>query len=80
MTTIYDEAIDLLSGGYTPEQLITFKASEEASRRFEELIAREKSDGLLPEETAELDRMMEMERVLSLAKAHALLKMKNKAA
>ncbi len=80
MNTIYDEAMDLLAGGYTPEQLIAFKVSEEASRRFEELIAREKSEGLLPEETAELDRMMEIERVLSRAKAQARVMLKAKAA
>ncbi len=80
MNTIYDEAMDLLAGGYTPEQLIAFKASDEASRRFEELIAKEKSEGLLPEETAELDRVMEMERVLSRAKAQARVMLKAKAA
>lgn len=80
MNSIVDEALELMAGGYTPEQLVAFKASDEASRKFEELIAREKNEGLLPEEAAELDRMMEMERVLSLAKARARLKLKEKAA
>lgn len=80
MNSIVDEALELMASGYTPEVLIAFKPSEEASRRFENLIAREKDEGLLPEETAELDRMMEMERVLSLAKARARLKLKEKAA
>jgi hypothetical protein len=80
MNSIVDEALELMASGYTPEVLIAFKPSEAASRHFEDLIAREKNEGLLPEETAELDRMMEMERVLSLAKARARLKLKEKAA
>ena len=75
MNTIYDEAMELLSGGYTPEQLINFQVSEGAARQFEELIAREKNEGLLPEETAELDRLMELNRILSTAKARAMLKL-----
>lgn len=74
MKTAYDEAIDFLASGITPESLVAFQTSPEARERFESLIAREKSEGLLPEEAEELDRMMEMERLLGLAKARARLK------
>jgi hypothetical protein len=73
MSTIYDEVTDLIAKGVTPEDLLAFKPSEEACLRFEELIAREKREGLLPEEADELDRMMEAERLFSLAKAKARL-------
>ncbi len=71
MMTAYDEAIEFLARGMTPEDLLAFKPSPEASERFEHLIRKEKIEGLLPEEREELDRVMEVERVLTLAKARA---------
>lgn len=74
MKTAYDEAIDFLASGITPQSLLDFQTSLESRERFESLITREKNEGLLPEEAEELDRMMEMERLLGLAKARARLK------
>jgi len=71
MKNAYDEAIDFLAGGVTPESLVAFQPSPEARARFEALIAKEKKIGLLPEEMEELDRMMEIDRLMSLAKAKA---------
>ncbi|WP_133793040.1 hypothetical protein [Prosthecobacter fusiformis] len=71
MNNAYDEAIDFLAAGVTPESLIAFQPSHEALVRFEHLIGKEKCEGLLPEETEELDRLMEIERLMSLAKARA---------
>ncbi len=71
MTFAYDEAIEFLAGGMTPEELLGFKPSPAASERFEELVGKEKSEGLLPEEHEELERTMEIERVLTQAKARA---------
>ena len=75
MTTVYDEAIDLIARGHTAEELLAFKPSQEAQQRFEDLIAREKTAGLLPEESEELDRMMELHRMLTLAKSRARIKL-----
>ena len=75
MNPAYDEAIEFLAGGMTPQELVAFKPSAGASARFEWLIHKEKSEGLLPEESEELDRVMEIERVLSLAKARARTKL-----
>ena len=74
MNSIYDEVTDFLSARLA-EELVAFTPSEAAQDRFEELIAREKREGLLPEETAELDRMVEANRFLSMAKAKAILKL-----
>ena len=71
MTTAYDEVIGFIARGLTPGELLSFRPSDEASARFENLIRKEKAVGLLPEEREELDRTMEAERVLSLAKAKA---------
>ncbi len=74
MNSIYDEVTDFLSAKLA-EELVAFRPSEAAQDRFEELIAREKREGLLPEETAELDRTIEANRFLSMAKAKAILKL-----
>ena len=71
MTTAYEDVIEFLAHGMTPHELVAFKPSAEVSDRFEWLIHKEKSEGLLPDEREELDRAMEVERVLSLAKARA---------
>lgn len=73
MTGAYEEAVAFLAGGMTPQELVAYKPSSAASDRFEWLVHKEKTDGLLPEERDELDRTMEIERVLSLAKAKARL-------
>ena len=71
MTTAYEEVIAFVSRGMTRAELLSFQPSGESCARFEQLIRQEKTDGLLPEEREELEQMMEVERVLSLAKAKA---------
>lgn len=78
--TAYQEAIEFLAQGMTPLELIAFRPSADASARFEWLIEKEKSEGLLAEEREELERTMEVERVLSLAKARARTKLTQRAA
>ena len=53
-----------------------FKASPETKARVAELIHREKTVGLTPDETAELDSYEELEHLMIMAKAraHQLLK------
>ena len=75
MTTAYEEVIAFVSRGMTRAELLSFQPSGESCARFEQLIRQEKTDGLLPEEREELEQMMEVERVLSLAKAKARAEM-----
>ena len=75
MTPAYDEVIDFLARGMTAKELVEFQPSAAASARFEWLVRKEKSEGLLAEEQEELERVMEVERVLSLAKARARSKL-----
>jgi hypothetical protein len=71
MTRAYEEIIDFIAAGTTPSSVASFKPSEEARARVEDLINREKEDGLNPEEEAELDLYMQLEHVMRLAKAKA---------
>ena len=80
MNPAFDEAIEFLAGGMTPHELVAFKPSAAASARFEWLVQKEKTKGLLPGERAELDLVMEVERVLSLAKARARVRLNQSAA
>ena len=67
----YFEIIDFIAAGTTPEMVIQFRPSSEAERTVTDLIEREKSAGLSPEEKAELDHFMELEHILRMVKARA---------
>ena len=71
MTRVYEEIIDFLARGFTPDSLIAYQPSEEAHRRVEELIQRERNESLTSEETSELNHYMELDHILTLAKARA---------
>jgi hypothetical protein len=67
----YFEIIDFIAAGTTPESVVSFHPSQEAQRRFADLIEREKDDSLSAEEKAELDHFMELEHIIRMAKARA---------
>ena len=50
----YQEIVDFIAAGTTPQNLVDFSPSEDAKERIADLIHREKTTGLTPEETAEL--------------------------
>jgi len=80
-TATAPDPIRFFAGGFTTEDLLSFRPSEEHQRRFEELIAREKFGGLDPEAADELDGMMEAYHVITRAQSEArLVQMRNKAA
>ncbi len=70
-TKAYEEVIDFIAGGNTPEAVAAFKPSEAARVRVTELLAREKAEGLNAEEKSELDRYAQLEHLMRLAKARA---------
>lgn len=80
MMTAYQEAIEFLAQGMTPQELIAFRTSANASARFQWLIEKAKSEGLPVEEREELERVMKVERVLSMAKARARTKLAQRVA
>ena len=67
----YDEVIDFIAGGNTPEAVAAFKPSKAARARVAELLAREKGEGLNAEEKSELDHYAQLEHLMRLAKARA---------
>jgi len=73
----YEEVIDFIASGPSPTAVVSFRPSSEASERVATLIEREKTDGLSPEEKAELDHYMELEHIMRLAKARARQRLAN---
>jgi len=68
---VYQEIVEFIAGGTTPSSVAAYRPSKAAKARVEELIRREKSDGLGAEETAELEHSMQLEHLMRLAKARA---------
>ena len=67
----YEEVIDFLAAGSSPESLIAFRPSEAVRARVFDLVAREKTERLTTEEKSELDHYMQLEHIMRLAKARA---------
>ncbi len=68
----YEEVVDFIAAGPTPGKVIAFRPSEEARRRVADLVQREKTEGLAPEEASELDHYLHLEHLMRLAKARAM--------
>ena len=54
-----------------PREVAEFKPSAEAGQRARQLLSREKTTGLTPDEPRELDHYEDLELLLNLAKARA---------
>ena len=67
----YEEIINFLAAGMTSQSLIEFQISDKVKDRVDELIFREKNDGISSEEKSELDHYLILEHLLRLAKARA---------
>lgn len=52
---VYREMLDFLATSPSPQQIIEFKISDDAQERLEELLEKNREEGLSVEETAELD-------------------------
>ncbi len=67
----YEEFVDFIAGGTTPQGVLDFRPSEVAKARVAELIRRQKTTFLTPDETAELNQFLQMEHLMRLAKVRA---------
>jgi len=66
---VYDEMIDFLASGPTPEQVIAHKISEPMQERLAELLEKNREEELSEAENAELDVYELVNHVMSLLKA-----------
>jgi hypothetical protein len=71
MSHVYDEIIDFIASGPSSESVASYEASAEVKDRVAELIRKEKTENLTPEEATELDDYMTLEHLMRMAKARA---------
>jgi hypothetical protein len=71
MTAVYEEFIDFIARGTTPEQIVAFQASDATKARVADLLRREKTATLSPSEKTDLRHYLELEHLMRLVKAKA---------
>ncbi|MCP9495693.1 MAG: hypothetical protein MSG64_14700 [Pyrinomonadaceae bacterium MAG19_C2-C3] len=67
----YEEVVDFIAAGTTPQNVIAFRPSEATQERVADLLSREKDGELSPTEKSELDNYLQLEHLMRLAKARA---------
>jgi hypothetical protein len=67
----YDEVIDFIAAGPSSEHVADFRPSDSTRQHVADLVSREKTSGLTPEETSELEHYLQIEHLIRIAKARA---------
>jgi hypothetical protein len=67
----YDEIIDFIATGTSPEEVIAFRPSEKMQAQVSSLINKEKNGSLTEAEKMELDKHSFIEHLMRSAKARA---------
>jgi len=70
-TKAYEEVVDFIAAGTTPQNVIAFRPSEAVQTRIDNLLWREKEGEISGEEKSELDHYLQLEHLMRLAKARA---------
>ena len=70
-TTAYDEIIDFIASGTSPEKVIAFQPSKKMQAQVSSLLFKEKNSTLTQNEKAELDHYSVIEHLMRMAKARA---------
>ncbi|WP_020558857.1 hypothetical protein [Thiofilum flexile] len=71
MALVYEEIIDFIAAGTTPDKVIAFRPSEASNIRVSDLIHKSKSTTLSVEEVSELEHYLRLEHLMRMAKARA---------
>ena len=67
----YEEIVEFIASGTTPDTLVAFRPSAATKRRVAALIEQEKTSSLSADEKSELDHYLQLEHLMRLAKARA---------
>jgi hypothetical protein len=68
---VYDELVDFVADHAAPAKLIPYRSGDEAQERCSDLLSCEKNEGLLPDETKELDSFLSLGDAMLWVKARA---------
>jgi hypothetical protein len=71
ITRAYEEVVEFIAAGTSPDGVAAFRPSEAARQRVVELVEREKTSGLSAEDRSELENYLQLEHIMRLAKARA---------
>ncbi|MGB1270936.1 MAG: hypothetical protein ACPG5T_02555 [Endozoicomonas sp.] len=71
MQRAYEEVINFIAQGTTPNNIVAFRPSQESAERVADLLRRNKNDGLNEDERSELDHYLQLEHLMRMAKAKA---------
>ena len=71
MIRAYDEIVEFIAAGTTPDSVARFEPSQQTKDYVADLIHKEKASGLTPDESSELDHFIKLEHLMRLAKARA---------
>jgi hypothetical protein len=74
----YEEIADFIASE-SPRKVVAFRPSEATRARVADLVQREKTGGLSPAETSELEHYLQLEHIMRLAKARAQNRLRRKA-
>ncbi len=67
----YEEIIDFIAAGTTPEAVVAFRPSEIVRQRVADLVERSGDGNISTAEKSELDDYLQLEHIMILAKARA---------
>ena len=70
-TKSYQEIIDFIAAGTTPEAVVAFHPSDSVQQRVTELVERSKDGSISTEEQSELEDYLQLEHLMIMAKARA---------
>jgi hypothetical protein len=70
-TKVFDEIIEFIAAGTTPQSVVDFKLSDAAQERLEDLVYQHKMGEMASEEKEELNNFLRLEHIMTLAKARA---------
>ncbi len=69
----YEDFVNFIVAGIQPEAVLAYHPAPETNDRVENLVFKSKTDGLNSTEQAELEHFLQIEHIMRLAKAHALV-------
>jgi hypothetical protein len=70
-TKSYEEIIDFIAAGTTPEAVVAFHPSESVQQRVAGLVERFNDGSISAEEQSELEDYLQLEHIMIMAKARA---------
>ena len=70
-TKSYEEIIDFIAAGTTPEAVVAFHSSDRVRQRVAELVERSKDGSISAEDRSELEDYLQLEHIMIMAKARA---------